>query len=135
MHSETDTTQDWRRTYVVELLDDALPARDVERVKSFMSEDCEIVFPGFSACGRSAVDAMYAMIDRFFAPGVPTKSFDLWIDNGSDAITVHGTLFGCTSDGTSMDGIRYTDTFVFDADRRIVRWLVYNDVALHWSTS
>lgn len=126
---------DWRQKRIVELLDDALTGHDIERVKSFMSEDCEIVFPGFHATGKGAVDDMYGMIDQFFAPGVPTKSFDLWIDNGTDATTVHGKLFGTTTDGVSIDNIRYTDTFVFDADGAITRWLVYNDVAMVWSPS
>jgi len=64
---------------------------------------------------------MYGMIDQFFASGVPTKSFDLWIDNGTDATTVHAKLFGTTTDGVSIDNIRYTDTFVFDADGAINR--------------
>jgi len=31
---------DWRQKRIVELLDDALTGRDIDRVKSFMSEDC-----------------------------------------------------------------------------------------------
>lgn len=126
-----DLTTAWRQARIVELLDDALTGRDVGRVKSFVTEDCEIVFPGFKAVGHEAVDRMYEMIDKFFV-GVPTKSFDLWIHNNADATNVHGSLYGKMTDGTSIDHVRYTDTFVFAPDGRIKRWLVFNDVALLW---
>ncbi|MEQ8387301.1 MAG: nuclear transport factor 2 family protein [Alphaproteobacteria bacterium] len=122
------STAQWRQARIIELLDDALTGRDVARVKSFITPDCEIVFPGFSGTGHAGVDDMYRMIDQLFT-SVPTKSFDLWI-HGETAVNVHGKLFGQMTDGPSIDNARYTDTFVFDADGRISEWRVFNDVAL-----
>lgn len=118
----------WKKQRVLELLDEALVPGDVERVKSFLSADCEIVFPGFRAVGHDGVDQLMALIAQVF-DGCPTKSYDLWVYDDL-GVNVHGKLYGQFADGRSMDGTRYTDTFQFAECGNVTRWLVYNDLAL-----
>ncbi|MEQ9010612.1 nuclear transport factor 2 family protein [Algiphilus sp.] len=119
---------DWQRQQVLTLLDEALVPGDVAMLKSMVTADCRIVFPGFEGRGHHGVEALMAMIGQIF-DGCPTKSYELWV-HGRQSVNVHGALFGRMSDGRSMDGNRYTDTFVFDDKGRITDWLVYNDLAL-----
>lgn len=119
---------DWKKHRVLEILDGALVPGKVAKLKSFLSKDCHIVFPAFEARGHGGVDQLMKVIDSMF-DGCPTKSYDLWICNRL-AANVHGSLFGRMKDGRSMDGTRYTDTFVFDEDGLVVKWLVFNDLPL-----
>lgn len=119
---------DWQKRRVLALLDEALVPGDVPRLKSFVSGDCHIVFPGFEGSGHAGVDQLMEALDVLF-DGCPTKSYDLWV-HGRGAVNVHGSLYGRMKDGRSIDGTRYTDTFVFDDEGRITAWLVYNDLAL-----
>lgn len=119
---------DWQKRRVLALLDEALVPGDVPRLKSFMSGDCRIAFPGFEARGHAGVDQLMEALDALF-DGCPTKSYDLWVHD-SGVANVHGSLYGRMTDGRSIDGTRYTDTFVFDDEGRITAWLVYNDLAL-----
>lgn len=122
------TSTEWKQRRIVALLDEALVPGDVAKLKSFLSDDCHIVYPGFEVRGHTGVDEMMEMIDAAF-DGCPTKSYDLWICDRL-AANVHGVLYGRMKDGRSMDGTRYADTFVFDADGQLIKWLVLNDLAL-----
>ncbi|MES1943920.1 hypothetical protein PC39_07394 [Salinisphaera sp. PC39] len=119
---------DWQQRRVLALLDEALVPGDVPKLKSFVTDDCRIVFPGFEGRGHAGVDELMGMLDQVF-DGCPTKSYDLWVHDRR-AVNVHGSLFGRMADGRRMDGTRYTDTFVFDDEGRITDWLVFNDLAL-----
>lgn len=119
---------EWKKQRVLDLLDKALVPGQVELLKSYVSPDCEIVFPGFTATGHDGADQLFALIEQAF-DGCPTKSYDLWVCDDL-SLCVHGKLFGRMKNGDSMDGTRYTDTFVFDEQGRITGWYVYNDLAL-----
>ncbi len=118
---------EWKKQRVLDLLD-ALVAGEVDTLKSFLTADCRIVFPGFSATGHSGVDALFDLIEQAF-DGCPTKTYDRWVVDDHAAVA-SGTLQGRFKDGRSMDGSRYTDQFFFDAEGRVTDWLVWNDLAL-----
>lgn len=122
------TGAEWKRQRVLELLDGALVPGNVERLKSYVAPTCRIVFPGFETAGHEGVDQLMALIGELF-DGCPTKSYDLWVIDDM-GVNVHGVLYGRFQDGRSMDGTRYTDTFIFNGEGLITHWLVFNDLAL-----
>ncbi len=119
---------EWMKKRVLDLLDGALVPGDVGRLKEYVAPDCLIQFPGFEAKGHDGVDQLLALIEALF-DGCPTKSYDLWVIDDK-SVNVHGLLYGRFQDGRSMDGTRYTDTFIFNKDGLITHWLVFNDLAL-----
>ena len=118
---------DQKKQTVLDLLD-ALVAGDRETLKTYMSEGCQIVFPGFGADGHEGVDHLFDLVEEVFE-GCPTKSYDRWVVDEHAAV-VSGTLQGHFKDGRSMDGTRYTDQFFFDSAGKVTHWLVWNDLAL-----
>jgi hypothetical protein len=118
---------EWKKKRVLDLLD-ALVTGQGDELKSYLSEDCLIIFPGFKTEGHRGVDELFGMIDQYF-DGCPTKTYDQWIVNDRGAVA-HGTLMGRFKDGRVMDGTRYTDTLLFDSNGKVTHWLVYNDLAL-----
>lgn len=119
---------EWKKQRVLDLLDKALVPGDIRRLKSYLSPECEIVFPGFRAHGHEGADQLLELIEQAFE-GCPTKSYDLWICD-KYSVCVHGHLYGRMKDGHVMDGTRYTDTFVFDPEGLVNGWYVYNDLAV-----
>ena len=106
----------------------ALVAGDRNRLKTHMSDECQIIYPGFSTSGHTGVDELFDLVDEAF-DGCPTKTYDRWVVDEHAAV-VSGTLQGRFKDGRSMDGTRYTDQFFFDNAGRVTHWLVWNDLAL-----
>ena len=115
------------RQTVLDLLE-VLVAGDRSGLKEFMSQDCQIVFPGFSSAGFDGVDELFDLVEEVF-DGCPTKTYDRWVID-EHAVVVSGTLQGRFKDGRSMDGTRYTDQFFFDDEGHVTHWLVWNDLAL-----
>ena len=118
---------EWKKKRVLDLLV-ALVDGQSDTLKSYMSEDCRIVFPGFEASGHEGIEALLALVDQAF-DGCPTKTYDLWVVDERAAV-VSGELRGRFKDGRTMDGTRYTDQFFFDTDGKVTDWLVWNDLAL-----
>jgi len=71
------TDIEWKKRRVLDLLE-ALVAGKREEVKSYLTEDGRIVFPGFRATGHAGADELFQLIDSAF-DGCPTKTYDPFV--------------------------------------------------------
>ena len=109
---------------------DAMEARDVDAARALLAPGFSMVFPGDRR--MDDLDAMIAWAGpRYRFVRKRHERFDSLIDpaTGGGTCYVLGTLHGEWPDGTAFAGIRYVDRFEIDAEGRITRQEVWNDMA------
>lgn len=104
----------------------AMEARELERARSWLAPDFEMIFPG---------GARFTSLEELIAWAKPRYQ---WVkkrmerldeapaDDGV-AVTCFGTLYGAWPDGSAFEGIRYMDWILVERGR-LRRQLVWNDM-------
>ena len=109
---------------------DALEARDLDTARALTAPGFAMVFPG-----DRRMDSLEALVawsaPRYRFVRKTHDRFDRIDDpaTGRAVVYVLGTLRGEWPDGSAFAGIRYVDRFELDAEGRIDRQEVWNDMA------
>jgi phenylpyruvate tautomerase PptA (4-oxalocrotonate tautomerase family) len=108
---------------------DAMEARDLTRAQGYLHDDFEMVLPG--GVKMQAVEVLMVWSkNRYKNIRKAVEGFDEAFEEDRAIVWCRGTLHGTRLDGSSFEGIRFSDRFELVAGR-ILRQEVWNDLAEH----
>ncbi|MEO7127239.1 MAG: nuclear transport factor 2 family protein [Nakamurella sp.] len=103
--------------------------RQLDEAATYLAPGVQLVFPGTARYGNVA-DMVAASTGRYRS--IRKERIDYTVgtrkSDGSSVVVSTGTLNGTACDGSTFDGIRYVDVFVF-RDGLIAEQHVFNDLA------